>query len=255
MVLTYGSLNLQSDTIITETVQFRSMADRVVNLSEISRRPGSKFLSDEFGSKKITMTGRILAPTPSGMAGIVDEIQKELAKTEQALTITEGRSYTATATRVRIPEQRFSQTLVPFTFDFVSSSPFTTSASQSVGFVIPSGTLSTTVTTTISGSAFAEPTVTYTTLSGAGDSGMTSIRTLHATTGDEVTVSGTFSLGDVETVLNYERATVTVSGLLSDYTGSFSRWSPGSNSIQVVLGGANNKDLTGLIQYSPRFYS
>lgn len=255
MTLTYGSLDLQSDFIITETVQFRSMADRIVNLTEVSRRPGSKFLSEEFNSKEIKLTGKIIAPTASGLLGIVDEIQRYLALPEQALTITNGRSYTATAVRVQIPEQRYSQNMVPFAFDFISASPFALGTAVSAGFTIPSGTLVQAHTVTISGSAFAEPTLTITTGAGAGDTGTTAMVVTQQTKGESVTVSGSFSLGQIGTVFNYENSTVTTSGLLRNYTGQFSRWDVGANTFQVTVSGSNDYGVEGNLSYQPRYFS
>lgn len=253
MPLTFGPLNLQSNFILTETVQFRSMADRIVGLSEVSRRPGSKFISEEYGSKSVTMEGKVISPSASGLVGILDEIHQILAIPEQQLTITDGRSYTATCTRAQFPEQRFNQNIVPFSLEFISSSPFSKGAALSPTFDIDSGTVEKTVTTTISGSAFAEPLIRLSTEGDAGDPGFSHITITHNTTGESVTFSGQLSIG-LETVFNYEDATVTFSGALHDYIGSFSRWGIGSNEFTVTLSGANPEGVTGSLEYNPRYY-
>ena len=250
----FGSLDLQSDHIITESIQFRSMANRIVNLAEISRRPGSKFLTTEFTSKTISMTGRIKAPTASGLTGIIDEIHAVLGIPEQTLSIVDGRTYTATATKIDIPEQRFSQNIVPFTFEFISESPFALGGALTAGFTMPSGTLVQTHNVTISGSAASEPTITLTTAAGAGDTNITALRIDQETLGENVTVSGVFSKGEIDTVFNYENASVTVSGLLRNYTGRFSPWNVGANTFKVTVSGSNDFGVTGLLSYQPRFY-
>lgn len=251
--MNYGSLNLQDSVIITESVQYRSMANRIVNLVEVSRRPGSKFLSTEFSSKTISMSGHIISPTASGLLGLVDNIHRYLALTEQSLVITDGRAYTATCSKIEIPELKYTQSVVPFSFEFITASPFSVASLRTSGFTLVSGVYTLDITTTISGSAFAEPSVRFNTLSGAGDSGVTMFKVTQNTNGDFVTVSGTFSRS-VETVFNNQDATVTVSGLLNDYTGGFSRWGVGSNSITVTVSGINDLGVTGSLEYQPRYF-
>ena len=252
MSLTFGNLNLQDKVIITETVQFRSMANRIATLAEVSRRPGSKFLSEEYDKKVITMNGRVLSPSASGMIGILDDIHKNLAISEQQLTITDGRSYTATCTKASFPEQHYNQTIIPFSLEFISASPFSTGSALSPGFGLGATVLEKAVDTTISGSAFAEPTIRLST-AGVGDPGFGQITVAHNTTGEEVTFSGQFSLG-LEAVFDYENATVTYSGALQDYTGSFSRWDVGSNEFTVTLSGTNPAGVVGVLEYSPRYF-
>lgn len=251
-MLKYGDLDLQSQYILTETVQFRSMADRVVSLAAVSRRPGSKFLGDEYGTKTVQMTGRVIAPSASGLVGILDEMHRQLSLPDQDLIVTDGRVITATCTRADFPEQRYNQSSVSFSLDFISATPFSSGTPQNSTFIIPSGTAIQQISTTISGSVFAEPIIRLSTV-GAGDSGWEDVSIFHDTAGETVTFSGALDIG-VESVVNYEDATVTVSGLLSDYVGSFSRWDVGPNTFTVTLSGVNDYDVTGTLEYSPRYF-
>jgi len=75
----------------------------------------------------------------------------------------------------------------------------------------------------------------------------------HLEKGSNVTISGSF-LSGTETVLNYENATVNNSGILSDYTGQFSKWDSGVNNLTIELEGKTDFNINGDITYTPRFY-
>jgi len=94
-MIKYGNLNLQTANIITERVQHSQMADRIINSYPVSRRSGNKFINDEFGTKTISIKGIIISPSASGLQGIKDEMQKELSRPEQQLTINTGGVYYA----------------------------------------------------------------------------------------------------------------------------------------------------------------
>lgn len=253
MALKYNGYSLQSANIITENVQFRSMAQRVANLANINRRTGAKYLSSDYGAKTITMTGRILAPTASGMVGIIDELHNQLSMPERELELIDNRTITATPVRVEVPEQSYSQTIVPFTIEFLSADPRAKGSNVVAGFNIPIGTITQSIFTTISGSANAEPKIV---LSPTGVAGATSFNTVdinHVDTGDTVTISGTFSQG-VDIEFDYRYSQVTVSGAVHNYTGAMSDWDAGSNTITITVSGSNTDGVTGSLQYTPRYY-
>jgi hypothetical protein len=229
------------------------MADRILNSTPISRRSGNKFLSEDFGSKSIVFKGHVLSPSASGLIGIIDNIQRYLGLTEQSLVIDSGRTYTATMSKANFPEMSYTQSVTPFEVEFVSSLPFSEGSNRYCVFTIPSGLLATTVSTTISGAMFNEPNITLDFIGDAGDSGITQVQLDHTTSGQQVTISGSFDRGNLMTA-SYSDATVTNSGLYVDYTGSFSRWEAGSNSLIINLEGSNNFGINGLLEYKPRYF-
>ena len=250
----YGNLDLQTEFIITSAVTYRQMGNRILNTTPISRRPGDKFLSEDFGSKTIVMEGYVVSTSTSGLIGLVDSMHKELAKPEQSLIIDDGRQYVATCSKAEFPELSFNRSVTPFSLEFLSTAPFAYGDNLNATFVMPSGTLTQTITTTISGSAFAEPQLTLTTASGVGNAGFTKIVISHDTTGTNVTLSGIWSKGLLSTTYNYDNATVTYSGLLKDYTGTFDRWQAGDNSLTITFTGKNDFGVQGLLEYIPRYY-
>jgi phage-related protein len=252
--MNFGDLNLQDSVIITESVQYQSMAERDVSLANISRRPGGKYLSSEFGPKKILISGRIISPSASGMQGILDNIHRYLALEEQALVIDSGRTYTATCTKTEILERHYTQTYLPFAFEFICAMPFSVGGQLTAGFIVPAGSATKSLSTTISGSAFSEPVITLTTAAGAGNPGISAFRIDQITKGEYVTYSGIISLGGYDAVFDYKNFNVTYSGVSQNYIGRFSRWEIGNNDFIITVSGANTYGVTGNITYSPRYF-
>lgn len=249
----YGDLNLQSEYIITSNFNVKSMPELKLNVGAVSRRQGGKYLGNEFGNKTITMEGFIKSVTASGLIGLIDEMQKILAVPEQPLTVNTGRTYIATCIRCDIPEMNYTQSLVPFTIEFITVDPFALGSTQTAEFTIPAGVLSKTVSVTISGSVYAEPSITFTTISGAGDSGIRAITVSHANTGYEINISGIFSK-NVSSIFDFDNHLVTVSGTLKDFIGAFSRMQIGTNTINITVSGNNTYGITGAISYRPRYF-
>jgi len=252
-MIKFGDLDLQTNEIIVSSVQYRQMADRILNTTPISRRSGNKYLSDDFTTKTIVMEGHVVATSASGLIGIVDNMHRYLAISQQDLVIDTDRVYIATCSRAEFPELSFTRTTTPFTLEFLSAQPYAYGDNLVAGFTIPSGVLVSTIPTVISGSAYAEPQLTLTTASGVGDAGFTRIAINHVNTGAEVVISGSWSR-NIETVLNYDNATVTLSGLLQDYTGNFDTFPVGNNSLRITFTGNNDFGVDGQITYLPRYY-
>jgi hypothetical protein len=250
----YGELELQTNEIIVSSVQYRQMAERVMNTSPISRRSGNKYLSDEFTTKTIVMEGHVVSNSTSGLIGVVDNMHRYLALSQQDLIIDDtDRVYIATCSKAEFPELSFTRSTTPFTLEFLSVQPYAYGDNLNATFVMPSGVTTQTITTYISGSAYAEPQLSLTTIGTAGNAGFTKIQVNHTNTGGQVVISGTWSQ-NTETVLNYDNATITISGLLTDYTGNFTSFPVGTNSLQISFTGNNDFGVSGQLTYLPRFY-
>lgn len=249
----YGNLDLQTNEIIVSSVQYRQMANRVLNTAQISRRAGEKFLSDDFLTKTIVMNGHVVSTSTSGLIGIIDNMQKNLAIPQQNLQIDSNRIYVATCSKAEFPELNFTRSTTPFNLEFLSTSPYAFGENLSATFTMPSGVLSQVLNLSISGTAFAEPKLNLEVQGIAGNSGITKMIIEHTNTGAEVVISGTFSR-NVESVFNYDNATVTLSGLLVDYTGNFDTFPVGDNVLTITFEGANNVGVSGTLSYLPRFY-
>ncbi len=253
MIIKFNEYNLQSTEILTENITYRTFPNRELNIAPLSGRPGAKFLSEEFGAKNIEITGRILGTSVANLKDIIDDFHEHLAKPSKQLDI-DDRSYVATCQSLEMPDLRYGQTMATFKAVFVCADPFAYSFSRTLPILLTAGDTSEIFATTISGSAFSEPVVTVTFSGNAGDSGVSSVLLDHLNTGEKVTVSGNFERG-LSLVFNYQNATVTYSGLLFDYVGSFSQYDSGSNQLKIDLGGTNTYGVTGEFQYRPRYYA
>lgn len=239
---------------VTTEITFRSAPSRLVQTSNISRRPGDKLTALEWSNKEISIKGAVFSTTTSGLRGLVDTLQQNFAVRSLTLAVDTDRSYTANLTRLDIPTQFFNNTYVEFDADFLSVDPFSYASQISASGTVTSGTITYTGTITISGTVFAEPTLTITPKgANVGDSGIRALKVTYIPTGETMTISGVLSY-NAPYVLDYSNFLVTNSGINSDYTGIFSRWEPGSNqfTLSVISGVRNGYNFA--FAYQPRYY-
>lgn len=257
--ISFNGLDLQNETeYIVSEINHRSFPNRPLDTANLSRRPGVKFLNTEFGEKRITVNGYVTSTTASGLQSSVDQLQQKLADTEQPLIINDDiyatRTYTATCANLAIPERNYSQTLVPFSAEFVASDPFAYGSLLTVSGSTSSGTVTFSGSTTISGTVFAEPTISiYPKSLAAGDSGIRAIQVGYTPVGETLTVSGIINYTSA-VAFNYANFTVTNSGINGDFSGAFSRWVPGSTPFTITTTSGLNNAYDWVISYQPRYY-
>jgi len=248
----FNGYSLQSENVITERIEFRTRAKKRLELAEMARRMGKKLIANQLQEKVIQISGRILADTQSDLQSAIDQFHLQLSQNEKQLIIEGSRAYTATVERLSIPDQAYNQTIVPFDVQFVCSEGFSEDSQLSAIVVIPSGTNTKTFGVTISGSVTNRPQFRFVLPSGTGTAPISRIQLTNITTGNSVTVSGTFSFGD-EITMDFDNFQVTRSGSIYDYVGSMDDIEPGSNQFTATASGNNTGTQVNLL-YNPRYY-
>lgn len=252
--ITWGTIDFQSDKIFTESIQYRSMPERVIGLANVSRKLGVKYLSSQFTTKKIVLQGHIIADDKDDLVEVIDDIQRVVGIAEQNLVIETGRTIKATLSSLTIPEQQYTQSTTAFTAEFIATDPYSTGVYQNASFTLPSGTLTDSRIVSISGSVYAEPTIALKGLSsGADDSGITAVTLRNAQEGHEVTISGIFPKS-YTTEFAYQFEQVTLSGVLHDYIGEFGAWPARQTGLTTTLSGSNDYGTSVELSYSPRYF-
>lgn len=249
---TFDGMSLQDSTYITKRVEFRTRAKRALQSNDISRRIGKKFVSQQVQEKVIQVSGIILAANQADLQSAVDALQETTSGIEKALIIEDGRTYYATAERVTIPDQNYTQTMVPFEIQFVAAQPFAIGTLKTVTFVVPSGTSSFDLTTTISGTVPNRPIFRFVTPSGTGTSPVTNVRIQNAATANTLTISGGYNAAE-SVVVNFDRFLVTVAGINRDYIGQMDDIGPGTVTFTITVSGRND-GIRGSLEYNPRYW-
>ena len=252
----FSGFSLQDDNYITTNITYRGWPVRDDTTKPISRKPGVKLLSEEFGDKRIRIRGYILGSSPSDLKSKIDSLNTELQKVSQILKIDTDRRYTATCTYVSVSDPHYAQDFVPYEAEFLCADPFAYTDEITATMTIVSGTSAQTFTTTISGSYFAEPSLRYETTSGSGTTTTSGVRLEILNSGEYVDWAGS----DNGTILSYSSSMTfdyKTFKVLQDvtqrnHTGVFSRWEPGSQSFKITFGGGvQGGNLK--ISYSPRY--
>jgi len=257
--LSFNGFNLQNQNeYIVSEINYRSFPERPLDKANLSRRPGIKLLNTEFGEKRIQISGYINGTTASGLQTLIDNFQKNLAEVEKPLVINDDiyptRTYTATCANLAIPERTYNQTIVPYTAEFVVSIPFAYGSFLTVSGTVTSGVVTFSGSTTISGTVFAEPTITiYPTSLPAGDSGIRAIEISYTPAGETLSMSGIINY-TAPISFSYSNFTVTNSGVNADFRGAFSRWEPGATNFTISTTSGLHNSYNWVFSYQPRFY-
>ena len=258
---TFNGFNINDGAnYIIHQIEHRGMPVRDLDTAKITGRPGVKLLSDEFAEKKIRARGSVIGSSASDLQSKIDNLHKNITRVvEKTLTIDSGRDYKATVNNLIVGDPKYANNYVPFEIEFLCSDPFAYGASQTVSQTVASGVSSLQETVSISGTVFAEPTITFTSTGSNGSTTTSGIIINHAPTGDQVTWSGTttnLTLGYGDYVaFNYKSQSLTTSGVTHDYGGSLlTRWEPGSNQFTTTFSGMTQGGTLDF-QYQPRYIS
>lgn len=251
-VPTFNNFELNDETYITETIEHRTRAPRRLETDVISRRIGSALLNTQIQQKTIQIAGTIITSSPMELQTAVDNLHKHVSRIEGDLVIESGRTYEATAERIRIPDRSYNQTIVEFELQFVCVRPYSEGSSQIATVVIPSGTNTYNFVTTISGSAPNRPTFRFTLPSGSGSSLVVRVDVQYSETGNQLTISGGL-LAASALVANYDRYLVTQNGVNKDFVGQMDDIEAGDATFYITVSGKNDGTRVS-IEYSPRYW-
>lgn len=253
---TFDGFSLSDSNFIPERIEFKGYASREVVRGKINRREGVKLLGTEFGEKRVTIEGTIIADTASQLQSLLDDMKKALQTEEGDLVIETGRTFKATVDSLAIPDEHYNVTKAPFQITFILSNPYAEGTQLSISQPVTSGLLTFSGSVVISGTMFARPTVVYTPPSNTGQTNIKKLVLSHTPTGQSVTISG-FGSGSG---LNYN-STVTINfdDLIGqegtterDTSGGFARWDPGLNQYTITASGRFVGGTVSLT-YTPRY--
>lgn len=252
---TFGGFSLQDDNYITTEIEYRTWPTRNTKTDKIAYRPGAKLLDTEFGEKRIILRGFIKGSSESDLQSKIDDFHQNVSEKSQSLIIESGRTFTATASMVSISDPHYAVDIVPFELEFICADPFAYGSSRTVTMTVTSGVGSEDYTVTISGSVFAEPSITYATVGGVSGSTTTSgVKIELQDTGENVTWSGgqtTLSYGD-ELNFDYDTYKVLKNTTQENFSGIFSRWDSGSQTFTTTYSGTTQGGEINFT-YSPRY--
>lgn len=254
---TFEGFDLNDGTYITERVVFKGYADRAVIRANVNRREGIKLLGTQFGEKKVTVDGVVVAASAADLQTKLDNLKKALTTEDGNLVTEAGRTFLATVESVTIPDEHYALSKANFEVTFVCSNPFAEGAQLTVVQNVSSGIFTFSGRVNISGTMFSRPTLTYTPPSAVGQTFIKKLVLSHTPTGQSTTISG-FGSG---TSLGYQNAvTINLDEFTSlegtsaiDNSGSFPVWEPGTNDYTITVSGRVFPGGTVTLTYKPRY--
>lgn len=250
---TFNEYSLQSDTILTEHITYRTRAKRGIELAQIARRSGKKMIADLLEHKTIVLTGHIVCASPTELQTTIDEFMQNVSGVQGSLVIESGRTYTATAERVEIPDRSYNNSSVPFEIQFVVPDGYAEASGKQAYAYVTSGTQTRNIDVTISGNMPNRPSIR---VSLPGSAGISPTRRIDITEGQfgyTQTASGVWNRGDA-ILFDYNLYKVTKNGTEIDFIGQMPELNPGSTTFTIALSGtAPQEGALVRFLHSPRY--
>ena len=248
--VTYDSFDIQSATVISNKIQHTDYAGRAIQRRRKTRDDGFDILENYFTERIIVIRGVVKGSSESVLDTNIDNLKENLSGEEKNLDIDFGgstRRYIATVRELRIPEEFYNLTVVPYEVEFVCQ-PFgrntsTTNHSDDANTSSPfTGSLN------VAGNAAPKPKITLLINS------LTSISVIefkNTTTNESIKITRTFVASD-SLVIDTDAKTVKVNGTEVDFSGVFPAFVIDTNNYEVTVTGSGfNIDLD--IDYLPLF--
>jgi len=221
-------------------ITYRTIPVRDLVMEAITRKPGKKLISHEFAERRIKMAGFILGTDETDLTTKIDALHSNITRKESGiLSIDANRSIEATVASVAIGDPHYAQNIVPMDIEFVATQPFYMGTQQTVTIAIPANTITQTITLTVSGSVFAEPTIIYSAVAGTGESNVQRIDIEYDPTGETLTWSGGGDPLDLGSYVKFDyNSQIILEGAAEiEPSGVYSRFEPGARDIILTFQG------------------
>ena len=251
--ITFNNFDLQTSTYLTNNIQYRQLAERLLDTKQDVRRGGFNIVDAYYVRKAIEITGWIKATTPATLRTAIDTLKRNLRGAEKDLAIDYGNgiiNYKATVQSISIPEQHYHITQVPFIISFLVM-PWGTSTTQlTSNYDISASPYTNSIN--VGGSFGPFPVITLTVNS---KSSMTAIKVKNTDVDSNTSsllVSRTFTASEV-LVVDCDAQTIQVDAANVDFTGIFPEFSHNSNSFEITITDSGAFTVSASVEYYQTF--
>lgn len=232
--ISFGLLDMQSETIVTTSVDYSSSAPRNLQSEALAATDGGVYVQSLFRQKSIVVTGFIRGETQEVFDDTLDYFQSLVNLPQKALDLQHSsstRRYIATAQNVSISNQN-GLNFCTFSVEFLCSDPFGKDISATT-LLNDSTTLgSYNSSFTVEGSYSALPVITIT-LSSVTDGTAKQVSIFNGADFSGITIIRNWTSGDDITIDSVNKE-VKVNGALVEFSGSFLEFDLGSAILQYV---------------------
>lgn len=257
--ITFNSNSLQSASVITSQINSGSIPERDVKLFALAHANRSVIPDDNYPSRRITISGKLIAASVTAMDVLEDTFKAYFRGKDKNLDIGNNggsRRFIATANSVSIDRPGGLQH-ADFSVEFICTQPFgkaTTATTPSSSFS-PSAAARTlsgyTDAITFAGTApYQLPVITITLTAVTGGTGYLAVS--NSGNGQGITITGqSFVNGDVIEI-DCENKTVKLNGTEIDFLGAFPEFEPGAQSL-AYSDGFTTRTFTIAVNYYPLY--
>lgn len=252
--ITYNSsLNLNGTTYVTENIDDASTPELLQSSFNLARYPGAVITDTNYGGKTIKLRGKIYGTSTANCDSLIDALHAALAVSSKSLDFeynSSTRRYTSTPSRVQI-NRPLRTSWAEWEIDFLATEYGKDTSATALYTASSITTTPNTKSVTIGGSApdqFVRVQLTVTAATGLSSK---YISVENDTTGQTLTVTRTWIVGDV-LIIDPSAHTVKVNGTDTDFTGAFPMYAPGTHNM-IIANDFTTRTLTLTSDYIKRY--
>jgi len=236
--VSFSGNSLQTANILTDKIDHNGFPEKDAKLYALAHANQSNTPFVNYPTKTIPVTGTIFGSSIADLDSRIDAFKSYLAGTEQNLDIAwngSTRRYIATANKLAI-DRPYGLTYGKFSLEFDCKYPFGNDTATTTALTA-SGRTSAVYNDsyTFLGTGIVQQPITTVTLTAVTGGTNQYISWGNGNTGQAITVSRTWSNGDV-LVIDSTQSTVTVNGLPVNFSGAFSQFAVGAGTLQYYDG-------------------
>lgn len=247
----FNGFDFNSNGIKVREVRHENAPERTLSTGTIAGRDGFSLLEDKFAKKIIVVTGTIIANDRAQLNDLLNTFKGAVIVSNKAeLGIHDEISlyWDAVIQKLEIPREYYNDSHVDFSIEFLAD-PFSV---DGIRQVITESAITTSPFTggyTITGTAEPFPDFKITVNSATS---LTLIKFSILTTGDEISISDTYSASDV-IIISTNTKTVFINGVEAAYEGVFPTVIPGVTNYVRITTTATARNLDLEISYLPKY--
>lgn len=252
--VTLDGLDLQAGYFrISETDAFNAPA-KSIDVINLARKDGAKAVFEKYSSRKINLTGYIQADTEDNADGALDQLKSYVNRRGLQLKVAYRgafRIWTVNAESLQVARRGVDVSRMGFNLSLVAPDPFAKDENTTTLVNESNLTTSANIPVVGGGSYFALPVITITINAINPDDEDVTIVISNAIENTSMSITGTFTAGDVITIDSYNEIIYLNSSIIEG-DGLFPIWSPTGGTLEYT-DDATTRDIDILATYYRRW--
>lgn len=252
--ITFDTYDMQTSAVISGDIDDGQPFERQLNMRQVLGKAGAIITNEEVGTKIIPVKGMLLGTSQANCDAMIDTFNQHMMKSGKNLDLGYAgstRRYVCTPRKARTIRPHRGSYWADFEVEFEATEYGKDTTTTTIQASSANTSASRTIAATVGGSAKEQLLRFQITVTAATGLTTKTIGIENDTTGELLTVTRTWVVGDV-LIVDIASGTVQVNGVDVDFNGPLMRFEPGAHNI-LITNDFTTRTLTTVIDYIKRY--